>query len=268
MTEDPAEGLAAAGDFLAAQPIENSIALTILHDRIADPEPGRYWWVEEAGTTTGYVFQSPTTFMAGLTPCKGRPLSELAEAVAADAPDLPGVVGEAATAAAFAGHWAELLKTPAQPVEGGRIYRLGPVRAVERPPGTARRGLVEERELYLSWADGFLADTDSQFPIARLVDRHLASGRLWVWDDGGPVSMASISGPVAGVARVGHVYTPPERRGKGYAAACVVHVSQATMEAGADECILHTQLANPTSNAIYRRIGYEPVSEVLFYRFG
>jgi hypothetical protein len=30
----------------------------------------------------------------------------------------------------------------------------------------------------------------------------------------------------------------------------------------------YTQLSNPTSNAIYRAIGYEPVSEILRYRFG
>jgi hypothetical protein len=31
--------------------------------------------------------------------------------------------------------------------------------------------------------------------------------------------------------------------------------------------ILYTQLTNPTSNAIYRRIGFEPVLEVLRYAF-
>ncbi|MEZ5170856.1 MAG: hypothetical protein R3A49_08945 [Acidimicrobiia bacterium] len=33
------------------------------------------------------------------------------------------------------------------------------------------------------------------------------------------------------------------------------------------ECILYTQLSNPTSNAIYRALGYEPAGDVLMYRF-
>ena len=32
-------------------------------------------------------------------------------------------------------------------------------------------------------------------------------------------------------------------------------------------CVLFTDLANPTSNAIYRRIGYEAVAEILGYDF-
>jgi predicted GNAT family acetyltransferase len=39
------------------------------------------------------------------------------------------------------------------------------------------------------------------------------------------------------------------------------------LAADADTCILYTQLGNPTSNAIYRAIGYEPVVEVVRYRF-
>jgi uncharacterized protein len=32
-------------------------------------------------------------------------------------------------------------------------------------------------------------------------------------------------------------------------------------------CILYTDLGNPTSNSIYRRIGYRAVAECLRYRF-
>ena len=44
-------------------------------------------------------------------------------------------------------------------------------------------------------------------------------------------------------------------------------VGTRVLEAG-DRSILYTQLANPISNAIYRRIGYEAVGEILSYRFG
>ena len=35
-----------------------------------------------------------------------------------------------------------------------------------------------------------------------------------------------------------------------------------------DRCVLYTDLDNPTSNAIYQRLGYEPVDEALRYAFG
>jgi hypothetical protein len=62
------------------------------------------------------------------------------------------------------------------------------------------------------------------------------------------------------------VYTPPENRRRGYAAACVYGISKYCTEAGY-RCVLYTDLGNPTSNAIYRRIGYRAVAEAIHYRF-
>jgi uncharacterized protein len=78
--------------------------------------------------------------------------------------------------------------------------------------------------------------------------------------------MAANSEPVEGVVRVQGVYTPPERRNRGYAGACVASLSRRMQEAG-HRCILYTALGNPTSNSVYRRIGYRAVAEGLRYRF-
>ena len=73
---------------------------------------------------------------------------------------------------------------------------------------------------------------------------------------------------VAGQARIGPVYTPPERRGQGFGGAVTAAVSQAARDAGVAEVLLYTDLANPTSNALYQRLGYEPVSRRAIYAFG
>ena len=268
MTADAAEALGAAGVFLRARPVDHNVALTILHERIAHSEPGRYWWVTSYEEVIGYAFQSPTTFSAGLTVMTRNALDPLVDRMAGDAPHLPGAIGEAGTAAAFAGNWAERLTTPAVPVEGQRIYRLDELVMPPLPPGHFRQAEPSERDLYRSWAEGFMADTGSSLDVRDGLDRRLTAGRLWVWDDDGPVSMAAMSEEVEGVARVGPVYTPPDRRGRGYAAACVARLSASVVESGARDCILYTQLANTTSNALYRRMGYEPASEVVAYRFG
>jgi predicted GNAT family acetyltransferase len=72
--------------------------------------------------------------------------------------------------------------------------------------------------------------------------------------------MAGATRAVAGQARVGPVYTPPERRGRGFGGAVTAAVSQAAIDAGVAEVLLYTDLANPTSNALYQHLGYEPAA--------
>jgi len=91
--------------------------------------------------------------------------------------------------------------------------------------------------------------------------------RLWD-DDGEPVSMSGHR-DVPGVgSRIGPVYTPPEHRRRGYATALVAEQSAARLALGDPACFLYTDLANPTSNAIYARIGYVKVCEAVEYAFG
>ena len=58
----------------------------------------------------------------------------------------------------------------------------------------------------------------------------------------------------------------PIRMGAPNQVKCVHALSSRLRDAGY-RCILYTDLANPTSNSIYRRIGYRAVAEALRYRF-
>ena len=64
------------------------------------------------------------------------------------------------------------------------------------------------------------------------------------------------------------MYTPPEFRRRGYATACVAALNQQQLDAGRQFCALYTDLANPTSNSIYQKIGYVPVTDSSHYSFG
>lgn len=89
-----------------------------------------------------------------------------------------------------------------------------------------------------------------------------------LWEqDGQPVSLAGLTRQVAGQVRVGPVYTPPGHRGRGYGGAATWAVSQAALDAGAAQVVLFTDLANPTSNALYQRLGYQPVADRLVLAF-
>lgn len=90
---------------------------------------------------------------------------------------------------------------------------------------------------------------------------------FWESPDGTPVSMAGVNPMVAGVIQVDPVYTPAHLRGHGYAGAATVEVSRAALAAGATDVVLHANPANPTSNALYQRIGYLPITEWAVYDF-
>jgi predicted GNAT family acetyltransferase len=98
--------------------------------------------------------------------------------------------------------------------------------------------------------------------------RQIEDGRLWLWHEpaGRPVALAGRSVVAAGVARIGPVYTPPRHRRRGYGSAVTAAVTADALDR-AGRVVLFTDLANPTSNAIYQRLGYRPVSDRLIVRF-
>ena len=89
-----------------------------------------------------------------------------------------------------------------------------------------------------------------------------------LWEaDGQPVSIACNTMPVTSMVRIGPVYTPPQARGHGYASAATAALSRRLLEAGAEEVVLFTDLANPVSNSIYQRIGYRPFEDRVVLAF-
>ena len=92
----------------------------------------------------------------------------------------------------------------------------------------------------------------------------IEQSRVWLWEDpvGTPVHLTQATPPSFGVVRIGPVYTPDEHRGQGYATAMVAALSRELAAAGVRVC-LFTDQANPTSNAIYQRIGYVPVIDMV-----
>jgi uncharacterized protein len=268
-SEDPAFVLRKADEFLSSNAVLHNLILSILHARVAHADPGRYWIaLYGRKTVAGVVVQSPLDYPATLTPMEPRVASAMVDAIAEAGLTLPGVNGEAATAASFAGQWSERRKSAVRPFQGLRLYELVEVGEIPPAEGHLRQAGPEDRSLMILWTRAFqneigesIDDTESR------VDRGLGARHLWVWDKKGEtMSMAVSRKPTQDVVRISGVYTPPEKRNRGYAAACVQALSEHLRGFG-DRCILYTDLGNPTSNSIYRRIGYRAVAEAIRYRF-
>ncbi len=267
LSEEPGRALTEAGVFLASDPVLHNLILTLLHERLAYPEPGRYWLAKDGGKIVGVAFQSPLDFAATLTPMRPEVVAAVVNAIVEAGVALPGVIGEAATAARFAGQWTERQGSAAFPVEGQRIYEFAQLPERKVIGGRLRKATPNDRDLVVAWVHGFYTDVGQGVgDFEPVVERRLAAGLFWLWEDGEPVSMAANSEPVEGIVRVQAVYTPPDRRNRGYAGACVGDLSRHMRDEGY-RCMLYTDLGNPTSNSVYRRIGYNAVAEALRYRF-
>jgi len=183
---------------------------------------------------------------------------------------VPGVTGSPPVAEAFAGLWQELTGRRPRLAMAQRIYQLDQVRSPAGVPGQMRRATGADRPLLREWFAGFFHDADpGGGDPDNSVERFLttASRGLYLWEDGEPVSMAGHIAATPHGDRIGAVYTPPEKRRRGYAGACVARLSQLLLDQGRRFCFLYTDLANPTSNHIYQKIGYRPVTDSVMLRF-
>jgi len=108
-----------------------------------------------------------------------------------------------------------------------------------------------------------MPDTPTQ--VRRNVPVVLAQRRYRIWDDDGIAAFAGWSDAGDADARIGPVYTPVARRRRGYATALVAALAHEIKANGGRRVFLTTDVANATSNAIYARIGFRPLSD--FYHF-
>jgi predicted GNAT family acetyltransferase len=188
---------------------------------------------------------------------------------------LPGVLGPTEAAARFAVRWTEATGQAAHVQMAERIFRLERVIAPLRPAsGSWRMAQPRDHDLLARWLVEFATEaTPDAAPLpdaTAAADRWIARrGRVaYLWEDGGEVvSWVGAGGETPHGIRIGPVYTPPPMRARGYASSLTAAASADQLEHGRRFCFLFTDLANPTSNKIYRAIGYEPVCDVDQYRF-
>ncbi len=250
-----------------SRPVHNNLLLTLLAAREHQPETGRYWIAEGQRRTIGVAFQSPLTYPVILTRMSAPLVRALVHKICEAGISLSGVNADAQTAARFAAEWAERTKVPVSATRALRLYEARRVRESRVTPGRFRQATHADEPLLAEWTQSFMSEVgEPAIDAAGVVARHVAAAQLWLWDDDGAVAMAAWRTPAAGVVRVGLVYTPPERRSRGYAGACVEALTKRVL-AENNRCVLYADLQNPTANAIYRRIGYEGVCETLTFRF-
>jgi uncharacterized protein len=266
--DDAARFLADASSLLLADEARHNLILGLADTIRGDPEvypDHSFWLVREGEAVLGVAMRTPPHNLL-----VARPRDESALQALADHIDetLPGVQGAIPEVDVFATAWCARRAAVARVVFEQGIYVLREVEDVPRPDGVCRPATNDDHSLIVAWLTAFgqeaLHETSAASDVERQVRRRLASAaagfRLWE-RRGEAVSLCAYSGRTPHGIRIGPVYTPPEHRGHGYGTSLVADVSAELLASGYDFCFLFTDLANPTSNGIYQRIGYERVCE-------
>jgi RimJ/RimL family protein N-acetyltransferase len=278
---DPAEFLEMAEPLLAASEARHNLIYGIGGVLVSDPghfEEFRLWLGVEGGRPVAAALRTPPFGVVVGDAATETAARQLAAAVSADEVELPTATGNVPTIKWFVDEWRTLTGADVRRSMAQGVFVLEEVRPLPPGPGRARPAEQADRDLLVEWAEAFTAEAVHDEPpqsrerTVALINRRIAGiggSGIWVWEvDGEPVAMSGHGGLTPNGIRIGLVYTPPAHRRNGYATALVAAQSASLLTHGRTFCFLFTDLANPTSNAIYQRIGYEQVAEAALYTLG
>ncbi len=260
---------------LVRDELRHSVPLGVL--ATIERDPGRYaehhlWLVEDAGAVVACALMTPPFRLLVMGSAAG--FDELVATIRADGVRVPGASGFVPEVDDFAERWTEVTGGSTRVEMSMRMYATDAVVPVPEAPGRMRAALDSDRPLLAEWGHAFAVETGlarsegSEEVVRSIVNRMGADPGIVLWEvDGTPVALAGGTESSPGIARVGPVYTPPDHRRRGYATSLVAAWTSELLSRGIRRCALFTDLANPTSNSIYRAVGYRPVGDAAVIDF-
>ena len=140
------------------------------------------------------------------------------------------------------------------------------------PPAVSssvRKAAPDDLELLTAWACAFYREALREELEPKETRERFSSmiqnGRVYLMEtkDGTPVSMASsVSRTLPHGVGINFVYTPPEHRGKGYCQNTVAALCREKLGEGYEYCTLFVDKANPISNRVYKKIGFQIIEDI------
>ena len=263
--------LAAAQPLLMKAEAENNLMLGVAQGISRNPAAAQSVYLATvdgaAGVLACAVHIAP--FKLVITRAGREPIAALARDVFERIPLLDGVTGPSRSAEDFALAWRRLSGVEPRLDLRLRIHETRKVvdSDLPAPAGRFRQAAPADQALLTEWTKVFVSDARIAEPVDafRVVEDAVKRGRLHVWEDGRPVSMAAWTGKTPSGVRINFVYTPRELRGRGYGTACVKALTQQQLAQGNAFCWLYTDVSSAASPNVFKRIGYWPVSDVSEY---
>lgn len=263
-----------AQDWLSASEVEHSLVFLIAHSNPTeetDPDAAAYFaTAEKEGAVVACAVRDPP-FQPVLTRGDPRAIRALANDLYATYGSLSKVLGPDSVMGLFARCWEKLAGTKGRLGIHQRVFECREAQSPEdSAPGSMRRATTDDVSLIVQWANWTLEEQGVS-PLVEPEGRArsmIRSGNLYIWEDEEPVSLAAGTPWASSFATINHVFTPKTFRRRGYATSCVHRLTEQLLASGLSYCCLFTDLANPTSNHIYQKIGYRSVCDMQDVHFG
>ncbi|SFE04207.1 FR47-like protein [Actinopolyspora alba] len=262
--------------FYRADPVRHTIPVTVLaaaRSYEAGTAPVLLTLHEDRTVLGAYLRTPPFPAHVGALP--EADAAELVAALCEHDPEPGALLGPTEQVDRLAAEWCRATGATRELRIRQRLYELHTPEFPTEVGGEERAFFHSDLPWLANWRAEYARDagdvgvgTDAS---ERELRSFLDSGRVPVlWSAGGrPVAMAFHSTPKYGMSRIGHVYTPARFRRNGYGAAVTLAAARRAVAAGAERVVLFADLANPTSNSVYRRIGFRPVhdtDEIVLHR--
>lgn len=280
--DDARQALPIVTPLLTRDPVVGTILATAITRAAAShargvPQRSRHpvWWLvvrDAMGEIVGAGMRSApfTPHPIYLTTMPDADARALARVLVARGEPVRHANGALPAVTAYAHEHARLRGGTVRVADHTRLFELGELRDPRPVPGDLRAAEESDIPLVLQWFETFTADAAEQSGTAVTqggippedVAAKVRGGLVWLWvDDDRPVCLVARSESTFGVTRIGPVYTPRAQRGHGFGSAATAAVSRRIRDAG-DRVCLFTNQANPVSNRIYQRLGYQPVVDM------
>jgi uncharacterized protein len=218
-TNRPREFFDAALPYLTSAEAENTLiiglAARLAAGDAADSPESFFWIVRDRGEIRGTAMWTPPHDLVLSHPFADAALSALSDLLLKMQLALPGVLGPDCGSDRFAANWTAARAAEASLWRRERIYRLERVEPLPTTPGRMIRAEHDHLAGLAPWADSFLREVGEEGEPSSMLNAAVSEGRLFLWWDGKPVSMAASTRPTPNGVCVNLVYTPPQKRRPG-----------------------------------------------------
>lgn len=128
---------------------------------------------------------------------------------------------------------------------------------------------TDELDLLTSWCAAYnvetlgSTDTPSLLVACRstIEWRHATAMHYVLVAEGTLVSYSAFNARLPDILQIGGVWTPPAKRGKGYARCVVAGSLLVAQSQGVNRAILFTSVHNKAAQAVYRGLGFQPTGD-------
>lgn len=180
--------------------------------------------------------------------------------------DIDCIMTEKELAAGFCKIYSSLTGKKYHNNENLVLYIIDKVNNASQTKGNFRKANESDMYYLPYWYADFipachLGDYDLNVGMEK-AKQAISGDKVYIWEDGIPVSCAAIVRRTSNCIFIGNVYTPPNYRGKGYSTACMANFSNKLLDDGWRYCALYADCSNPYSNKVYKKVGYK---EIFYY---